>query len=418
MIAFQEALDNILQHAPALASQRLSLEEARGRFLAQPIQARHDLPPFDQSAMDGYGVRVEDVAGASERTPASLELAGAVRAGDPGQRGISAGQAVRLLTGAKVPRGVEAVVMQECCQQKDGRLLVQRPVKPGENIRRQGEEFAKGAAVLPAGLAITPPVIGLLASLGYAQVMVHRQPRVALVVTGSELLAPGEPLRAGKIRDANSYALAAALEELGIPPVLRLRVPDDRRQMRRDLARALRAADVIIAAGGVSVGDHDHVKGILADLGVETVHWQVAIKPGKPNYFGLCRPSRQARSSNHSGQRERLIFGLPGNPVAALLSFQQFVRPALLRLMGAQASGPFSLTARLTAAVRKKPGRLEWVRGRLGHCDGLWTVTPTVGQESHMLGGLACADCLIRFPAEQSSLAEGETVTVEVLSWK
>jgi molybdopterin molybdotransferase len=266
---------------------------------------------------------------------------------------------------------------------------------------------------------ITPPIVGLLAAFGYARVRVYRHPRVAIVATGDELLAPSQPLRPGKIRDSNSYALAAAVRGMGIATCRVYRVGDKPSDIRTRLRAALRTSDVLLTIGGVSVGDRDHVRPILNALGVQEQFWRVAIKPGKPAYFGTF-----ARSSGKCVQRGApnargagLVFGLPGNPVSALVCFHQLVKPALLRMMGGRPQPSLTVSARLLSERRKPPGRLEWLRGCLSSADGELLVDPVSGQDSHMLGGLAKANCLIRFPQDADHLSEGTRVLVEFLSW-
>lgn len=403
MIPYEDALALVLQHARPLEPVAVPLARAVGCCLAAPVAVPFDLPRFDNSAMDGFGVRVADVTAASEDTPVRLRLAATVRAGDAADDPVAPGTAAKVLTGAPVPDGVEAVVMREYCREEGGDVLVTRPAKPGENIRRRGEEFRQGDEALPAGCRLNPAGVGLLATLGYPEAVVHRVPQVAVIATGSELVPPGGELRPGLIYDTNSDLLAAALRALGIADVRRSTAADTPEAIRAALETALAWADVVITIGGVSVGDYDFVKDAGAALDIQALCWQVAIKPGKPFFFGV-----------HGA---RLVCGLPGNPVSALLTFQILVRPALLRLMGAADVAPRLLAARLAAPLKKKAGRLEFVRGVAEARDGALVVTPTVGQDSHMLGGFARANCLIRFPAPATACAAGEVVEIELLDW-
>ena len=403
MIPFEGALTLVLSHAKPLGPISVPLERSFGCCLAEPVAARMDLPRFDNSAMDGFGVKLADVAGASEASPARLQPASVVRAGDEAGQELTPGTAVKILTGAPIPAGVEAVVMREYCREEDGQVLVSRSAKPGENIRRRGEEFRQGDTALPAGLRLNPAGVGLLATLGYTEAPVHRTPKVAILVTGSELVAPGGELRPGQIYDSNSYILAAALRAMGIDDCRLASAEDTPEAIRAQFAAALEWADVVLTVGGVSVGDYDFVKEVSESLDIRAHCWKVAIKPGKPFFFGT-----------HGAQ---LVCGLPGNPVSALLTFHTLVRPALRRLMGESATEPLPLTATLTAPIRKKAGRLEFVRGLAAVRDGRLLVTPTTGQDSHMLGGFAQANCLIRFPAEAASRAAGEEITIELLDW-
>jgi len=403
MISFQDALTLVLSHARPLETTSVPLEGCYGHCLAEPVAARMDLPRFDNSAMDGFGVKLADVAGAVEEAPVRLRLAAVVRAGDEAGEELASGTAVKILTGAPVPAGVEAVVMREYCREEDGQVSISRPAKPGENIRRRGEEFREGDLALRTGLRLNPAGVGLLATLGCTEVPVHRKPKVAVITTGSELVAPGGKLRPGQIYDSNSYILAAALRAMGIDDCRLASAEDTPEAIRAEIAGALEWADAVITVGGVSVGDYDFVKEAAQSLDIEAHCWKVAIKPGKPFFFGT--------------RGARLVCGLPGNPVSALLTFYKLVRPALQRLMGAEEVELPALTATLTAPLKKKAGRLEFVRGIASPRDGKLVVTLTTGQDSHMLGGFAQANCLILFPADAESRAAGEEIVIELLDW-
>ncbi len=408
MIGFDEALEAILQRVKPLPRERARLEACLGRVLAEPVKARFDLPRFDQSAMDGFGVRVADIESATSDSPVRLTVSESIYAGDSASRRLRPGTAAKILTGSRTPSGVEAVVMKEYCEEDGDSVLVGRPAKPGENIRRRGEEFCKGDCALGKGARITPPVVGLLATFGRASVWVHRRPKVTVAVTGNEIVEPGQRLKASHIYDANSYALAAALADIGIDGCTVLRLRDDRKTLRKRLARALETSDVLITAGGVSVGDRDYVKATLEELGVKTVFWRVAIKPGKPNYFGVF---------GGKGRANRLAFGLPGNPVSALASYHQLVAPALFKMMGRTPQDKVRLQAVLDTDLRKKAGRLEWVRGVVRTCETGLVVTAVRGQGSHMLSGLATANCLIILPQHGTRFSKGDQVEVELLDW-
>jgi molybdopterin molybdotransferase len=317
---------------------------------------------------------------------------------------VEKGTAARILTGGVLPAGADAVVMQEDTIVRDGHLVVDRPVERGANVRRRGGEFRRGMKILPSGTVVSPAVIGLLAAMGRRHVRVFSRPRIAVLVTGDELRPVGRGLPRGGIYDSNSAALVSALRTLGLDAMRTERQKDDPAKLRSTLKRMLREADVVITTGGVSVGDRDYVKDVLGSLGVRTVFWAIAIRPGKPNYFGMY------------GQK--LVFGLPGNPVSVLVSFLQLVRPALLKMMGSTRSEPCIVPARLGSSLKKKPGRLEFVRGTIANDRaGELIAFPLKGQDSHMLGAMANADCLLLFPAEKSEMTEGETVQVSLLRW-
>lgn len=428
MVSFDEAKEIILDRVSSsvLQTETVSLGECLRRVLAEPIKSPIDLPLFNNSAVDGYGVLVEDIAMASPTQPVKLKLSGEIAAGSHDSLPeVSPGHCLRILTGAQTPATAEAVVMKEFCTiltsspapsspspapsssspapTSADEILITRPARIGENIRLQGEEIETGSTVLSAGTAITPPILGLIASLGLTDIAVRRAPRVAVVSTGDELKEPGQPLTTGEIYNSNSYALTAALNALGATDVNRRHCRDDRAVTREVLAEVLAANDIIITAGGVSVGEYDHVKDVFEELGVETVFWKIAIKPGKPVYFGMYQ--------------NKPVFGLPGNPVSALVTFQLFVKPAIFKMLGMPSEPPKTYQARLARNLKKKAGRLDFVRGKLDCVEGRLEAMPVFGQESHMLSGLAQADCLLQFAQELEFLPEGENIAVNLLNW-
>lgn len=408
MISFDAARALVLHHSRPLAVQSLDIRHALGQYLAEAIIAPFAAPRFDNSAVDGYGVRLADVENATNETPAVLRLAGVSRAGHPAQRALRPGEALKIMTGAPVPQGVEAIIMREYCEERENTVALCRKAAPGENIRREAGEFQAGQTVLRQGDRITPPVVALLSAFGITQVLVHTAPRVSILSSGDELVTAGERLAESSIYDSNLPSLSAACRGLGISPVREYRVPDDPTFVTNELRSAAADSDVVITIGGVSVGDFDYVRDALEVIDA-TVHFtKVAMKPGKPNVFATY---------SGDGGRTGLIFGLPGNPVSALISFHHFVRPSLLGMMGSPQSEPLILQAVLQTALAKKPGRLEFVRARLATESGQPTVQPTAGQDSQMLGGLSAADCLIHFPADARELSAGQTVSVELLSW-
>ena len=403
MIDVNDALKLVIQHTPILQTETLPLMQTLHSVLAETIVARDDSPLFDSSQMDGYGVKVNDVRFASDKTPVALDIAGVVRAGQVYGKPVERGTAVKIFTGAMIPEGVEAVVIKENSQEIGGKVLVKSSVRPGENIRRRGAEFRKGDEALPPGLLITPPVIGFLAGLGYAEVCVYCKPKVAVIVTGDELIDPQDPLEYGKIRDANTFTIQAALQEIGIKAFSSERVPDDPQKLLESVDRLLPSVDVLIVSGGVSVGDFDFVKEIFENAGVEKVFWRVAVKPGKPTFFGT--------------KGEKLIYGLPGNPASVLVTFYLFVRPALLRMMGRKETQPTCLSAVIESGVHKEDMRTEYLRGKLQIHNGEVSVDFHGGQHSHMLGSFANADCLVIFPKEQTHIPRGRKVRAQLLPW-
>jgi len=399
-------LSKVEKNSHPLPTKRVRLKNLLGYFLAEPVSAPFDMPRFNNSAVDGFGVICKDVEGASDKNGKTLRLVGEMRAGSADDCEIESGTTVKILTGARVPKSVEAVIMREYCTETAAQVLVCATVQGGENIRPSGQEFRAGNIVLPAGIRANPPVVGLLASMGYASYKVYDRPRISIVTTGDELVKPGDTLAEGEIYDSNSYALRAAVNALGIKDCTFRHAEDSRKATRRAFVKAFEEGDIIISSGGVSVGDHDYVKEVMEDMKVQTIFWRVAVKPGKPIYFGVL-----------PAKIPKLIFGLPGNPVSSLVTFHQFVKPAILRCMGLTTQDFRTCTAKLTKELRKKAGRLDFVRGNLRCHDDELVVAPTVGQDSHMLSGLSSANCLIHFEADEEVLKEGSIVKVDLIDW-
>lgn len=413
MISYDEARSTILSTVQALPKTRVRLERLLGMVLGEPVHASHDLPLFDNSAVDGYGINLADVRDATESSPACLPVAQEIRAGEEAPESLPSKAAFKVFTGAMVPLGVDAVVMKEQCIEDNGQVKVLKAPKSGENIRRRGEEFLRGQEILPDGVRITPAVIGLLATLGQASYMVHKRPTVAIVTTGSELVKPGKALSPGKIYDSNSYSIKAACECLGIEEFLPLSCREDLNETKKVLGLAIDFADIVISVGGVSAGDYDFVKDVYEELGVKTVLYKVAVKPGKPVYFGTFIHRRRHKT--------QYVFGLPGNPVSALVTFHQLVKPAILKLMGQEnalfGQPVFQLKAKLSRDLRKAKGRTELVRSVVSVSGSEIYVHPTQGQDSHMMGGLVLANGLIVFPEDAEHLSQGSEVNVEILNW-
>jgi molybdopterin molybdotransferase len=383
----------VLDAVRPLAPERVALADALGRVLAEDVAAEEDMPPFDSSALDGYVVG--DTAGGD------LPVVGESRAGAPAREALGPGQAMRISTGAAVPAGGVAVVGVERAQATDGRVVVP-PLSEGAAIRRAGEDVAAGQHVLSAGDDLGPAELGALAALGRADVLCGAAPRVAVLTTGDELVEPGGgPLAPGQIRNSNAYALAAQAQRAGAQVVAREIVRDTRQHTVETLARALESADVVIVSGGVSVGPHDHVKPALAELGVEQRFWRVALKPGKPTWFGTLG--------------DKLVFGLPGNPVSAIVTFHLFARPALRRLAGGDARDTRS-QARLDVAYPREPGRDQVLRVRLDARPDGWHVAPTKPQGSHVLTSMLGAGAFAIVPRGDGELAAGSPVDIELLA--
>lgn len=415
MIPFEDARSIVLENVQPASKTRVKLERLLGSVLAEPVVATHDLPHFDNSAVDGFAVCLADVRDASPSNPARLPVAGEIRAGDSLPGLMPSGSVYKIFTGAPVPEGADAVVMREYCIENGDSVKVGKCPNSGDNIRRRGEEFLRGKEILSEGMRVTPSIVGLLASLGQASFMVRKKPTVAIVTTGNELVKPGKSLAPGKIFDSNSFALIAALESLGLTEFLPLHCREDLNETRKVLRLALDFADVVITAGGVSVGDHDYVKPMLEELGVKTLVYKVAMKPGKPLYFGVSAVNKKGK--------KQYVFGLPGNPVSALVTFHQIVRPAVLKIMGDGSHNtarlPETFTATLQSGIRRKQAadRLEFVRAVVTAGDEGLSVEPCEGQDSHMLGGLAKANALIVLPIGSTGASASERVEVVFLNW-
>ena len=388
LLSIDEALEQILARARPLTGEEVPLEVAAGRYLAEPARAAVDLPPFASSAMDGYALRAADA-------PATLPIVEQVAAGRPAARPLRAGEAAAIATGGVVPEGADAVVPVEYVVVHDNQVEVRDEVAVGANVRPRGGDVRSGAVVVDAGTWLGPAQVGALAAVGVATVVCACRPRAALLTTGTELRRPGEPLSPGQIYESNGPMLEAQLRSAGaeverLPPV-----EDDPAAHRNALARALEA-DLVVTSGGVSVGPHDLVRRVEADLGVEEVFWRVAVKPGKPISFGV--------------RGATLVFGLPGNPVSALVGFELFVRPAVAALQGAAGPGPRFEVGRLATTLRRNPARDELVRARGTTRANGTTLEPVSGQESHMIVRAAAANALVLAPRGDGELAAEESV--------
>jgi molybdopterin molybdotransferase len=396
VISVTEALAAVLDATPVLGAERVVLAAALGRVAAEDVVSARAVPGADNSAMDGYAVRGADVATA----PARLRVLGTIPAGSLLARAVEPGTAAKIFTGSVVPDGADTVVKVEDTDEADGVVTVRVPMATGANVRARGEDIAPGATVLARGTPLGPADLGVLASVGRATVAVHRRPRVAILSTGAELVEVDETPGPAGVVNSNAYALAAAAIEAGAEPVVLPIVRDRFEDIRERLAEAA-AADVVLSTGGVSVGDFDFVKEALDALGVERRFWKVAQKPGKPLTFGTLGA--------------RLFFGLPGNPVSALVCFAVYVWPALRRLAGHGAPHHPVVQARLSAAVKKAANLTEFVRVRLRRDGDGWTATPAPSQSSGVLTSLAAGAGLLVGPAAVGRLEAGTTHPVIVL---
>ena len=388
LLSLDEAIARVLAHVEPLPPEDVPVREAFGRVLAEDARAVVDLPPFPSSAMDGFAVRAGD-------TPGRLPVVARVAAGRPAERPLGAGEAMAIATGGVVPEGADAVIPVEYVVEHDNEVEIPEAAKGGANVRPRGGDVGAGSVLVPAGTRLAAAQLGALAAAGLERVRCGRRPRVAVLTTGTELRRPGERLGPGDVYEANGVLLAAALAAAGASVKELPAVEDDDAAHRGAIDRGLEG-DVLVTSGGVSVGPHDLVRQVEAELGVQEVFWGVAVKPGKPLSFGI--------------RGRTLVFGLPGNPVSALVACQLFVRPAVLALQGASDPGPTYELGRLAAPVRRNAERDELVRARSALRNGALELEPIVGQESHMLARAAAADALVLVPRGDAELPAGEPV--------
>ena len=389
LITVEEAQRLVLERTTKLDPERVPIERAFGRVLSEPVAAQCDLPPFPSSAMDGFAVRARDVADA----PTSLVLVGSAPAGSPSPVGVAEGEAVAISTGGAVPPGADAVVPVELTRSANGRIEVVQAVSAGANVRPRGGDVLAGAAVLPGGAYLGGAQVGALAAAGISEIRCAKRPRVGILVTGSELRRPGEALEQGQIYESNGLMLAGLLAGAGAVPAQLGIIPDDENTHRTTMEKALLGFDMLVTTGGASVGVHDLVRRVLADLRVEEVFWRVAIKPGRPVAFGV--------------RRDHLVFSLPGNPVSALVCFELLVRPAVNALLGVPEPLPRFEQAVLTESVRRDPHRDQFVRMRARYGDDRVELEAIRGQESHMIASAAQANVISHIPRGEGELPAG-----------
>ena len=388
LLTVDEALARVLTCATPLAVEHVRLDQAAGRILAEAIVSQVDLPPFASSSMDGYAVRAADL-------PGVLRVVGRVAAGRPVLRFLGPGEAIEISTGGVVPAGADTVIPVERVVVRPDEVEIREATLSNDNIRGVGGDVRAGATLLPAGAELTPARLGALAACGIGSVPSSRRPRVAVVVTGTELVAPGEPLGAGQIYESNGVMLAAVLEAAGAVVERSAATADTEEAHAEALQHAL-GSDVVVTSGGVSVGPHDLVRRVAAELGVEEEFWGVAMRPGKPLAFGV--------------RDQTLVFGLPGNPVSSLVGCILFVRPAVLALQGHPDPAPPFRPGLLAAEVKQRAERDDFVRARTSwNAEGA-SLDPILGQESHMIARTTGADALVHIPRGTAVLPAGARV--------
>jgi molybdopterin molybdotransferase len=401
------AVDIVLAEARRLGVETVPLNEALGRVLGEPVQSADDVPPFDNSAMDGFAVRAADTDGATSEAPVELRLAGESRAGAPADGRLGPGEAMRISTGAMLPQGADAVVRMEEAEGSGGSVAVRIAVEPGHDARRAGEDVRTGDVVVGEGTRLGPAELGVLASVGVDEVRAVRRPVATVLTTGDELVPPGRALPPGGIRNTNAFTVPAQARMAGCRVSWTATVPDDAGATEHAVRLGL-GSDLLVICGGVSVGPHDHVKPVLAKLGVDERFWGIALRPGRPTWFGIAE-----RDDGHRA----LVFGLPGNPVSAMITFHLLARPAVEVMLGRAPKPRERIRATLAERYEKPPGRLHVVRCTLELREDGWRARPTGAQESHVLTSMLGAEALAMIEAERGDVEAGETVEVERLSY-
>ncbi len=415
MISVEEALEKILRHFDVLPEEEKPILDCAGQVLAEDVYSDINIPPLDNSAMDGYAVRSADTRGASRQSPRSLRVIDTVMAGAISKRKVAPGTAIRIMTGAPVPGGADSVVAFEETDEAQhpgpaAEIGIMIEIKTGANIRSAGEDVTTGAKTLSRGIVIRPPQVGVLASLGRRTVKVRRRPVVAVLATGDELVDISQPLPPGKIYNSNTYSVASLVQRYGgIPQILGI-ARDSERSLRDKLHQG-READMLVSTGGVSMGDYDMVKDILAQEG-EMVFWQVRMKPGKPLAFGMIKGLNQA-----GVVKNMPLFGLAGNPVSAMVGFELFVRPAMLKMMGKPNLAKPTVTAILENTITNRDGRRVFVRVIVAKRDGQYFARLTGPQGSGILTSMALANGLAVVPEDKARVEKGDEVQVLMLDW-
>jgi len=403
MLTVDQARDRILAGASALPPEKVVLADALGRVLASDVEALLTLPPWDNSAMDGFAVRFADVADASEAAPVTLKVVETIAAGHVGKRQLTGSECARIMTGAPMPQGADSIVPVEhtAASDRDSVRIQQAPKKTGAHVRCAGEDIKAGQMVLETGVELTPARIAMAAAVGNGWLDVYCRPRVAILATGDELVEPGETPAAGQIVSSNSHSMIAMVQEAGGIPVYLGIARDEPEDLLRRMRGGLNA-DLLLTSGGVSVGDFDYVKQVYERLDMSMDFWRVRMKPGKPLAFGRIHGIP--------------VIGLPGNPIATAVGFEQFVRPLIRRMLGHRVLGRPVVKARLPDGYSKEGGRVLFHRVKLECDDNGWIARSAGGQGSAMMYSMAYADGLAVIPAEVESLNDGAVVDVQVLN--
>jgi len=402
LISFEKAQEKILKRMTVLSPIKKNILDSLDHVLAEDIYSDVNIPPFNNSAMDGFAVRSSDTKKAMKRHPPRLRIIEDLPAGRMSKKEVKRGEAVRIMTGAPIPQGADCVVIVENTKVEGDWVKIFESATKGNNIRLAGEDIRKGEKILRKGTLLRPQELGILASLGKKEVRVIRRPRVAIISTGDELVSIHQPLLPGKIRDSNRYTLYGQILKAGGEVVDLGIVSDEEKELIKNMKKASSQADVILTTGGVSVGDYDLVKRILAESG-RIYFWRVNMKPGKPLAFGLIKG--------------KPFFGLPGNPVSSMVVFDQFVRPSLLKMAGRKRLFRKKENARIQQRIKKKFGRREFVRGKLRFKDGKYLAYQAGPQGSGILKSMSLADGLIVLPEEKNEIKKGERIMFEFFDY-
>jgi molybdopterin molybdotransferase len=397
MIPYPEALSALLKATPRLGMEEVPILSALGRVVREDIRSPYPIPPFAKSAMDGYALRARDTRTARPGKPVELVVIEDVPAGRVPRNFLRPGQAIRIMTGAPLPGGADAVVIVEDTERGDRTVKIFSAVERGENIGKAGEDVRKGKRIIAKGTRIGPAELGMLSACGKTRVRVGRIPSAAIISTGDEIVETGKPMKPGQIRDANSYSLFGLCEQAGVSPEL-LGIARDRKGLLEKKLALAKTHDLVLLSGGVSIGDYDLVKDILKRNRVRPIFWKVAIKPGKPTFAGK--------------RKGQMVFGLPGNPVSVMITFLLFVRPAVDMMTGRVPVGLRRARAHLAEGLKLKPGRRQFLRGVLERRDESYSVRALPDQESGILRSMLMADVLIDVPATVTRLKKGDRVEI------
>ena len=399
MISFKEALNIVLGSVSPLAPEEVIIIDSLERVLAGDVYSDCDIPAFDYSAMDGFALKYADTKGALPESGIKLEIVGEFRAGGDTSSKVGPGEAVKIMTGAPIPEGADAVIMVEYTKENDGSVEVFREVEEGDNIRLTGEDIKNGDLVIRKGTLLNSAHVGMLASLGISRVNVVKKPRVALLTTGDEVIGIDEEVRPGKVRNSNAYSLYCQVKKSGGVPVNMGTARDEKGSLREGLRSCL-DCDLIVTSGGVSMGEYDYVRDVINEIGMEQKFWKVAMRPGKPNLFGLIEG--------------KPFFGLPGNPVSGMVGFEVFIGPAIRKMLG-QKGEEREVDALLQEDIKKKKGLRFFIRAVTRWEGGRYVTVSTGPQGSGMLSSMVRANSLIILPEDEELVKQGTMVKVRLL---